>query len=97
MRILTKELPTGFRLRSIRDLKFPTTGLVYQPQLELLTYLRVNGFKTFIVSGGGAEFMRVFAEKVYGIPPEQVVGSSGEVKFVTHSGRQAGIDKRSED
>ena len=63
--------------------KVPYDRLVYQPQLELLTYLRVNGFKTFIVSGGGAEFMRVFAEKVYGIPPEQVVGSSGEVKFVT--------------
>ena len=56
--------------------------LVYQPQLELLTYLRANGFKTFIVSGGGVEFMRVFAESAYGIPPEQVVGSAGEVKFV---------------
>ena len=49
--------------------------------LELLAYLRANGFKTFIVSGGGVEFMRVFAEKAYGIPPEQVVGSSGVVKF----------------
>lgn len=57
------------------------TELVYQPQLELLSYLRANGFRTFIVSGGGVEFMRVFAEKVYGIPPEQVVGSSGVVKF----------------
>ncbi|CAH1675514.1 Phosphoserine phosphatase [Hyphomicrobiales bacterium] len=63
--------------------KRPYTELVYQPQLELLAYLRANGFKTFIVSGGGVEFMRVFAEKVYGIPPEQVVGSSGVVKFVT--------------
>ncbi len=53
--------------------------MVYQPQLELLRYLRANGFKTFIVSGGGVEFMRVFAEKAYGIPPEQVVGSSGSV------------------
>jgi hypothetical protein len=51
--------------------------------LELLAYLRGNGFKTFIVSGGGVEFMRVFAERVYGIPPEQVVGSSGVVKFET--------------
>ncbi|CAN7146028.1 HAD family hydrolase [Bosea sp. LjRoot9] len=59
----------------------PYTEMVYQPQLELLAYLRANGFKTFIVSGGGVEFMRVFAEKVYGIPPEQVVGSSGVVKF----------------
>ncbi len=55
--------------------------LVYQPMLELMGYLRANGFKTFIVSGGGVEFMRVFAEKVYGIPPEQVVGSSGVVRF----------------
>src|SRR5262245_8113761 len=54
---------------------------VYQPMLELLAYMRANSFKTFIVSGGGVEFMRVFAEKVYGIPPEQVVGSSGVVKF----------------
>jgi hypothetical protein len=51
--------------------------------LELLNYLRANGFKTFIVSGGGVEFMRVFAEKAYGIPPEQVIGSSGVVKFQT--------------
>jgi hypothetical protein len=49
--------------------------------LELLAYLRANGFKTYIVSGGGVEFMRVFAERVYGIPPEQVVGSSGLTKF----------------
>jgi phosphoglycolate phosphatase-like HAD superfamily hydrolase len=60
----------------------PYNELIYQPMLELLTYLRANGFKTFIVSGGGIEFMRVWAEKAYGIPPEQVVGSSGAVKFV---------------
>jgi len=59
----------------------PYTELVYQPMLELLEYLRDAGFKTFIVSGGGAEFMRVFAEKVYGIPPEQVIGSAGELEF----------------
>ncbi len=59
----------------------PYTELVYQPMLELLAYLRANGFKTFIVSGGGIEFMRPWMEKVYGIPPEQVVGSSGVVKF----------------
>jgi phosphoglycolate phosphatase-like HAD superfamily hydrolase len=59
----------------------PYTELVYQPMLELLAYLRERGFKTFIVSGGGVEFMRVFAERVYGIPPEQVVGSSGVVTF----------------
>ena len=55
--------------------------------LELLTYLRANGFKTFIVSGGGVEFMRVFAEKVYGIPPEQVVGSQGKLKFEVCGGK----------
>ncbi len=59
----------------------PYTELVFQPMLELLAYLRANGFKTFIVSGGGIEFMRPWTERVYGIPPEQVVGSSGEVKF----------------
>ena len=56
--------------------KRPYTEMVYQPMLELLAYLRANGFKTFIVSGGGIEFMRPWVEKVYGIPPEQVVGSS---------------------
>jgi phosphoserine phosphatase len=61
--------------------KRPYTELVYQPMLELLNYLRQNGFKTFIVSGGTVEFMRAFAEKVYGIPPEQVVGSSFVTKF----------------
>jgi phosphoglycolate phosphatase-like HAD superfamily hydrolase len=59
----------------------PYTELVYQPMLELLAYLRANGFKTFIVSGGGIEFMRQWTERVYGIPPEQVVGSSGVVKY----------------
>jgi phosphoglycolate phosphatase-like HAD superfamily hydrolase len=59
----------------------PYNELVYQPMLEVLRYLRANGFKTFIVSGGGVEFMRAFTEEAYGIPPEQVVGSSGVVKF----------------
>src|SRR5262245_17494302 len=59
----------------------PYTELVYQPMLEVLTYLRANGFKTFIVSGGGMDFMRVFADRVYGIPPEQVVGSTGKLKY----------------
>jgi len=57
------------------------TEMVYQPMLELLAFLRANGFKTFIVSGGGIEFMRPWADPVYGIPPEQVVGSSVKVKF----------------
>ena len=60
----------------------PFTEMVYQPMLELLAYLRANGFKTFIVSGGGIEFMRPWTERVYGIPPEQVVGSSIKTKFV---------------
>ncbi len=65
--------------------KRPYTDLVYQPMLELLTYLRANQFKTFIVSGGGIEFMRPWTERIYGIPPEQVVGSSGVTKFVLQS------------
>ena len=59
----------------------PYTDLVYQPMLELLAYMRANGFKTFIVSGGGIEFMRPWTEKTYGIPPEQVVGSSAVTKY----------------
>ena len=62
------------------------TELVYQPMLELLAYLRANGFKTFIVSGGGIEFMRPWTEEVYGIPPEQVVGSSIRTKFEMNDG-----------
>ena len=81
----------------IATAKHPVTGklyteMVYQPMLELLAYLRANGFKTFIVSGGGIEFMRVFAEQVYGIPPEQVVGSSGKLEF-RDARRQAGADE----
>ncbi len=57
------------------------TDLVYQPMLELLGYLRTNGFKTFIVSGGGIEFMRPWSEQVYGVPPEQVIGSSIKTRF----------------
>jgi phosphoserine phosphatase len=65
----------------------PYTELVYQPMLELLAYLRANGFKTFIVSGGGIEFMRPWTEKIYGIPPEQVVGSSIKTRFEMQDGR----------
>jgi len=76
----------------ITTARHPKTGrlymeMVYQPMLELLAYLRANGFKTFIVSGGGVEFMRPWAERVYGIPPEQVVGSSGTLKLETRNGR----------
>ena len=75
----------------------PYTDLVYQPMLELLGYLRSNGFATWIVSGGGVEFLRAFAEKSYGIPPDQVIGSRGRTKFELRDGRpvlvkQPGID-----
>ena len=61
------------------------TEMVYQPMLELLAYLRRNGFKTYIVSGGGVELMRPWAERVYGIPPEQVIGTTGRLKFEVRS------------
>jgi phosphoglycolate phosphatase-like HAD superfamily hydrolase len=82
--------------QSVRDwlatARHPTTGrlyhhMVYQPMLELLGYLRANGFKTFIVSGGGIDFIRVFAEETYGIPPEQVVGSSIKANYELRDGR----------
>jgi phosphoserine phosphatase len=72
--------------------RHPTTGLrytdmVYQPMLEVLAHLRAHGFKTYIVSGGGIEFMRVFSQRVYGIPPEQVIGSSIRTEFQVRDGR----------
>jgi len=67
--------------------KRPYTKMVYQPMLELLTFLRSNGFKTYIVSGGGIEFMRPWTEQVYGIPPEQVIGSSIKTKFEVRDGK----------
>jgi phosphoserine phosphatase len=67
--------------------KRPLTEMVYQPMLELLAYLRQNGFKTYIVSGGGIEFMRPWTEKVYGIQPEQVIGSSIKTKFEMRDGK----------
>jgi phosphoglycolate phosphatase-like HAD superfamily hydrolase len=65
----------------------PYSSMVYKPMLELLTYLRANGFKTFIVSGGGVEFIRAFSEKTYGIPPEQVIGSTGKQKYEIRGGK----------
>ena len=65
----------------------PYTELTYQPMRELLDYLRANGFKTYIVSGGGVEFLRVFAEELYGVPPEQVIGSSIKTKYEVRDGR----------
>jgi len=67
--------------------KRSVTEMVYQPMLELLAYLRANGFKTFIVSGGGIEFMRPWTEKIYGVPPEQVVGSSIKVRYELRDGK----------
>jgi phosphoglycolate phosphatase-like HAD superfamily hydrolase len=67
--------------------KKPYTEMVYQPMVEVLAYLRANGFKTFIVSGGGVDFMRPWVEQAYGIPPEQVVGSSGKLRFDTRDGK----------
>jgi hypothetical protein len=76
-------------LATARDPRFkrPYTELSYQPMIELLAHLRANGFKTFIVSGGGVEFMRPWTERVYGVPPEQVVGSSIKTKFQMRDGR----------
>ena len=65
----------------------PYTEMVYKPMLEVLAYLRANGFKNFIVSGGGIEFMRAWAEKIYGVPPEQIVGSSIKTKFEMRDGK----------
>jgi len=72
--------------------RHPKTGLpynkmVFQPMLEVLAYLRANGFKTYIVSGGGVEFMRAFAQEAYGIPPEQVIGSQGKLKYELRDGQ----------
>jgi hypothetical protein len=77
-----EEIVTNW-IAEARDHRFkkPYTELVYQPMLEVLAYLRANGFKTFIVSGGGIEFMRPWTERVYGVPPYQVVGSSIKTQF----------------
>ncbi|ANE49218.1 HAD family hydrolase [Flavisolibacter tropicus] len=77
-----KELVTDWFANAIHPhFKQPYTQCIYQPQLELLDYLRANGFKTFIVTGGGIEFVRTVAESIYSIPPEQVVGSSTKTQF----------------
>jgi hypothetical protein len=67
--------------------KRPYTDLVYQPMLEVLQYMRANGFKTYIVSGGGVEFMRDYSERVYGVSPEQVIGSTAKYKYELVSGQ----------
>ena len=78
----------------LRSAKHPVSGrlyteMIYQPMLDLLAYLRANGFKTYITSGGGIELIRVFAEDVYGIPPEQVIGSNFEVQYEYRDGNPA--------
>jgi phosphoserine phosphatase len=86
----TEEFETTVKnwLATARHPRFqrPYYDLVYQPMLELLVYLRTHGFKTHIVSGGGVDFMRPWAERVYGIPPEQVIGSSIKTKFELRDG-----------
>jgi phosphoglycolate phosphatase-like HAD superfamily hydrolase len=91
--MLTDEL-NELVLNWITTAKHPTTGrpfvdMTYQPMVELLRYLRSNGFKTYIVSGGDVEFMRTWVEKAYGIPPEQVVGSSEKLEFGLRDGKPA--------
>src|SRR6202044_680400 len=76
-------------LASAKDPRFhrPYTALVYRPMLEVMDYLRANGFRTYIVTGGGQEFVRVYSQSVYGIPPEQVVGSSILTKYEYQDGK----------
>lgn len=88
---MTAEEFTAVAKEWLRTARHPQTGrryvnMVYRPMLELLAYLRANGFKTFIVSGGGVEFLRAFAEEAYGIPPEQVVGSAIRTRYDVHDG-----------
>ena len=64
----------------------PYTGLAYQPMVEVLDHLRANGFKTYVVSGGGIEFMRAVSDRMYGVPPDQVIGSSGKVRYELRDG-----------
>jgi len=88
---MTTEAFSQIVLDWLATARHPKTGrlyteMVYQPMLELLAYLRANGFKTYIVSGGGIEFMRPWTERIYGVPPEQVIGSSIKTKFELRDG-----------
>jgi phosphoglycolate phosphatase-like HAD superfamily hydrolase len=89
--LTTEEYDAAVRdwVKTARHPRFnrPYTDLVYQPMLEVLAYLRANGFKPYIVSGGGVDFLRVWAPAVYGIPPEQIVGSSGKTRFEVRHGK----------
>ncbi len=89
---ITTEEFDGVVKEWLRTARHPRTGrpyteMVYQPMIELLAYLRANGFKTFIVSGGGVEFMRAFADQTYGVPPEQVIGTQGKLKYELREGK----------
>jgi phosphoglycolate phosphatase-like HAD superfamily hydrolase len=75
------EVSSWFDTAKNRRWNRPYTQLIYQPMLEVIRYLRANGYKTYIVTGGGQDFVRVYADKVYGIPPEQIVGSVGDTKY----------------
>lgn len=75
------EVSQWFETAKDQRWKRPYPELIYQPMLEVMRYLRANGYKTYIVTGGGQDFVRVYAEKVYGIPPEQIVGTMGETKY----------------
>jgi phosphoserine phosphatase len=79
----------GAWLESAKDPRFkrPFTDLVYQPMIEVMDYLRANGFMTYIVTGGGQDFVRVYSQRVYGVPPEQVVGSTIETKYRMENGK----------
>jgi hypothetical protein len=83
LKIVTEWLATAKHPR----FKRPYTELVYQPMLEVIDYLRANGFKTYIVTGGGQDFVRAYAQKVYGVPPEQVIGSSITTKYEIKDGK----------
>jgi hypothetical protein len=76
--------------------KRPYTDLIYQPMLEVMQYLRGNGFKTFIVTGGGQDFVRTYSQRVYGIPPEQVLGTAGGTKFGYHKDGTPFLTQRTE-
>ncbi len=90
----TAEAFAGTVREWIRTARHPTLGrpyteLTYQPMRELLDHLRANGFKTYIVSGGGVEFLRVVAQELYGVPAEQVIGSTVTTKYEVHNGAPA--------
>jgi phosphoglycolate phosphatase-like HAD superfamily hydrolase len=87
----TEDFPPLVRdwLETARDPRFkrPFTDLVYQPMIEVMSYLRSNGFLTYIVTGGGQDFVRVYAQRIYGVPPERVVGSQGATQFESNGGK----------